>query len=41
VIDDEAHRRRLVHAGRERVKAFDWAGPGAAMAALYRRLAGL
>jgi glycosyltransferase involved in cell wall biosynthesis len=40
VLDDDGHRRRLIAAGTERVKAFTWEATGGRMAALYRELAG-
>jgi glycosyltransferase involved in cell wall biosynthesis len=39
LLDDDAHRRRLIAAGRARVTRFTWAATGRRMAALYRELA--
>jgi glycosyltransferase involved in cell wall biosynthesis len=40
VLDDDEHRRRLVAAGRERVKDFTWERTATAMRDLYKELAG-
>ncbi|MCU0269914.1 MAG: glycosyltransferase family 4 protein [Acidimicrobiales bacterium] len=40
VLDDPVHRQRLVDAGRDRARAYDWDRSAAALADAYREVAG-